>query len=719
MVVSSVISECQATITDQLGFKAGAYSAPPSYTRAVRPATRCWSMRNSKWFSAAHAACGDLMTVSVFCGIPQLGRVGMPRLASAPDAASNNGKQKSRSTTPIKTTLFKWSPSWTGSVFSKRCTPSLRRIEVEPPMPSYFSFFQSGLTYTLISQHLHVQSNPILNGFLVQLRAGRRFRAKIKGRAEFKAKILIRTHAGLNAHLQLRKHQRAIATGEPSPLVIPQRAAKSFPKVVEKRNLLKKWGKQVPIHCQRRVPHGERSGGAGREREDGTLLGTRAHSRERVCGEQRDSPLALLPPGTPRTSSSTPPAGHARARSDRDLGSPRARSLHRPASRSPSYLYPRAPSAARAREEPVLRPAPRSPQRRRRTPHPRTTAAPRTNVPRSPSLPHHREHGIPASARRSAHTVSLLVLAPPNAARASSTARARGVGAAPRPARRGPGAALLALAPHLRALVATPTPCPAPRWPRTRTPERRAHASQITSPAVSPRARGLDVSLAARLSARARAVLLASPRTCTRSPSAASRSASPRVRGHDASPRRAAPRTCTPARAQGGAAARSSSYLQPRRPRAHAAPSAPCSRRAFHREREESVLRCAGFVPDSPPASPRARAGVVRTPASVNWDDTRRISARAGRGGHGTRSSARRRTRRITLRSRLRSGAGHVVAETARGGASGNRRVTACRDVVGVQCRVACITLSFHHRETTVCLYFNLSGPHMDQLQPE
>ncbi|KAJ6563369.1 hypothetical protein DFH09DRAFT_1315548 [Mycena vulgaris] len=78
-------------------------------------------------------------------------------------------------------------------------------------------------------------------------------------------------------------------------------------------------------------------------------------------------------------------------------------------------------------------------------------------------------------------------------------------------------------------------------------------------------------------------------------------------------PRCALPHTCTPARAQGVAAAPSSSYQHPRMPRTHAAPRAPCTctpdpRRVVHRA-------SAGFVPDSPPA---------------HWDDTRRMSARVG-----------------------------------------------------------------------------------------
>ncbi|KAJ6490506.1 hypothetical protein DFH09DRAFT_1105119 [Mycena vulgaris] len=315
--------------------------------------------------------------------VPPLGRAGVPRLASAPHAASNN---------------------------ALACS---------------------------------IQSHSRRLSCSIERKAGRRFRSKIKGRAEFKAKILIRTDAGLIAHLQLWKHQRVIATGHAETTSIEEMV------------------KQGPARRTQRC--------AAREREDGSSLWTRAHSRERVRGEQRDSPLALLPPGTPRMSNSTPWAGNARARNDRDLGSPRARSLHRPA---------------------------------------RTTAA-CASMSRIPA--NTGAWRTPASARRNVHTVFLLVLVPPNAARASSAARAR-VGAAPRRGSprtrsRSPGRRrrTLALAPHLRALVASPTPCPAPRWPRTRTPERRAHASLTTSPAASPQVRGLGVSLATRLPARARA----------------------------------------------------------------------------------------------------------------------------------------------------------------------------------------------------------------------
>ncbi|KAJ6501412.1 hypothetical protein DFH09DRAFT_1102481 [Mycena vulgaris] len=325
-----------------------------------------------------------------FCGIPQLGRAGVPRLASAPDAASNNGKQKSRSTTPIKTTLFKWFPSWTGSVSSKRW------------------------------YHLRVQSNPILNGFLVQLRG------KLGGGSDSRSKDEPSSTAGHGKTKSIEEMRKT--SSDPLPT-------------------------QGPALRTQRC--------AARKREDGCLLGTRAHSRERVCGEQRDLPLALLPPGTPRTSSSTPPAGHARARSDRDLGSPRARWLHRPAPRSPSYLYPRAPRAALL----VLAPPP--------------PCAPMSRIPANTGT-----WRIPASAPRNAHTMFLLHRPPPE--HEESVLRLAVGLPARAAARRNAGAALLALAPHLRVLVATPTPFPTPRWPRTRTPERPAHASLTTFPRRIP-----------------------------------------------------------------------------------------------------------------------------------------------------------------------------------------------------------------------------------------
>ncbi|KAJ6579744.1 hypothetical protein DFH09DRAFT_1446305 [Mycena vulgaris] len=190
-------------------------------------------------------------------------------------------------------------------------------------------------------------------------------------------------------------------------------------------------------------------------------------------------------------------------------------------------------------------------------------AALRTNVPHSPHSPHPREHGALAHPR--ARDTSL--------------------------------------------------PCPAPRRPRTRTPERRARASLTTSPAASPRVRGLGVSPRA-LGAALLLVLAprtprarpprereesvqgpalrrlrsrsarAPPRTCT--PSARLRVAhripvsksprariahrlpapeygdtmSPRVRSPHR-PRRVAPQTCNPVRAQGVAVAPSSSHLHP------------------------------------------------------------------------------------------------------------------------------------------------------------
>ncbi|KAJ6474112.1 hypothetical protein DFH09DRAFT_1473198, partial [Mycena vulgaris] len=143
--------------------------------------------------------------------------------------------------------------------------------------------------------------------------------------------------------------------------------------------------------------------------------------------------------------------------------------------------------------------------------------------------------------------------------------------------------------------------------------------------------------------------------------SAASPVASPRVRGHDASPRahrspplrhlppprgahasltksreygdtmppsarsphrpcRAPPRTCTPARVQGAAPAPPSLYLHPRRLRAQAAPRGPRTRTCTP-DRRHVIYRAsarawsAGLVPKSPPA---------------DWDDPRCMSARVG-----------------------------------------------------------------------------------------
>ncbi|KAJ6538320.1 hypothetical protein DFH09DRAFT_1368955 [Mycena vulgaris] len=291
---------------------------------------------------------------------------------------------------------------------------------------------------------------------------------------------------------------------------------------------------------------------------------------------------------------------------------------------------------------------------------PRTVHAPHPRL-RVPSSRARRVRGLGASPRALATLPAPpfpLVPVPPSAACASSAARARGVGAAPRHARRNAGTALLVLAP--------PPPCAPmsrhgdlahprardtslPRWPRTRTPERRARASLSTSPAASPRVRGVGASpralgaahlLVACASSTARArgvgvaprVALASVALSPRSssylhPIRAPRSPNPREyvspRAHlhgicrlpaprtppsphpreygdtmpprarsPHRPRRTAPRTCTPVQAQGVAAA-PSSHLHPPNARA----------------------RGASFVPDSPPANPRPRAGVVRAQA--------------------------------------------------------------------------------------------------------
>ncbi|KAJ6503033.1 hypothetical protein DFH09DRAFT_1441204 [Mycena vulgaris] len=229
-----------------------------------------------------------------------------------------------------------------------------------------------------------------------------------------------------------------------------------------------------------------------------------------------------------------------------------------------------------------------------------------------------------------------------------------------------------------------------PRWLRTHTPERRARGSLTTSTAASPRVRGLGASPralgAALLLALAprtprarrppreregsvqRPVVLASFALSPRSPSylhpiRAPRSPNPREyvspRAHlhgicrlpaprtppsphpreygdtmppcarsPHRPCRTAPRTCTPVRAQGVAAALSSSHLH--RPSARA--------------------RGADFVPDSPTAIPRTGAGVVRAQPRCTGM-TRAASLRSCRGGHGT----------------LRSAADHVRVHSPRG----------------------------------------------------
>ncbi|KAJ6579736.1 hypothetical protein DFH09DRAFT_1446261 [Mycena vulgaris] len=288
-----------------------------------------------------------------------------------------------------------------------------------------------------------------------------------------------------------------------------------------------------------------------------------------------------------------------------DLAPPRA------ALRSPSYLYPRASRARRTpreREESVL--------------PPRSAGFGRAqSVPRRPLTATPAPHSSSSHRRRPAHQCPAFARSPhPREHRDLAHPRARDTSL--------------------------------PRWPRTRTPERRARASLSTSPAASPRVRGLGVSPralgAALLLALAprtprarrppreregsvqRPVALASFALSPRSPSylhpiRAPRSPNPREyvspRAHlhgicrlptprtppsphpreygdtmpprarsPHRPRRTAPRTCTPVRAQGVAAALSSSHLH--RPSARA--------------------RGADFVPDSPPAIPRARAGVVR-----------------------------------------------------------------------------------------------------------
>ncbi|KAJ6503024.1 hypothetical protein DFH09DRAFT_1441156 [Mycena vulgaris] len=210
-----------------------------------------------------------------------------------------------------------------------------------------------------------------------------------------------------------------------------------------------------------------------------------------------------------------------------------------------------------------------------------------------------------------------------------------------------------------------------PRWLRTHTPERRARGSLTTSTAASPRVRGLGASPralgAALLLALAprtprarrppreregsvqRPVVLASFALSPRSPSylhpiRAPRSPNPREyvspRAHlhgicrlpaprtppsphpreygdtmpprarsPHRPRRTAPRTCTPVRAQGVAAALASSHLDP--------PNAARARGVGRWLRTRLVAR-----------ESSCSRGRRSRPASVYLDDTRRISAR-------------------------------------------------------------------------------------------
>ncbi|KAJ6579734.1 hypothetical protein DFH09DRAFT_1446236, partial [Mycena vulgaris] len=351
--------------------------------------------------------------------------------------------------------------------------------------------------------------------------------------------------------------------------------------------------------------------------------------------------------GPPRTIRSTPRTVHAprprlrvrssRARRVRGLdASPHALAAP-PAPRSPSYLYPRAPRARRPpreREESVLPPRSagfgraqsvprrvrrayphtrsRSLQRRRRTPRPRTAAALRTNVPRSPA------HRIPASTgtwripeRAPRPYRAGLVPVPPSAARAPRSRhpppRVRGLGASPRAL----GAALLLAL--------------APRTPRARRPPREREGSvqrpvALASFALSPRSPSYLHPIRAPRSPNPREYVsprahlhgicrLPAPRTPpSPHPREYGDTMPPRARSPHR-PRRTAPRTCTPVRAQGVAAALASSHLDP--------PNAARARGVGRWLRTRLVAR-----------ESSCSRGRRSRPASVYLDDTRRISAR-------------------------------------------------------------------------------------------
>ncbi|KAJ6554932.1 hypothetical protein DFH09DRAFT_1318437 [Mycena vulgaris] len=96
-------------------------------------------------------------------------------------------------------------------------------------------------------------------------------------------------------------------------------------------------------------------------------------------------------------------------------------------------------------------------------------------------------HTLPVRARRTAHIVLLLVLAPPSAACASSTARARRVGAAQRAAL---ASSVPRASPHAHTLGATPAPRCSSSHPRRESVSPSPRSATHPSPhALAARAR--------------------------------------------------------------------------------------------------------------------------------------------------------------------------------------------------------------------------------------
>ncbi|KAJ6599731.1 hypothetical protein DFH09DRAFT_1271391 [Mycena vulgaris] len=277
----------------------------------------------------------------------------------------------------------------------------------------------NALTYTLIFQHLHVQSNSIPNGFLVQLggKLGGGSDVEIKGRVEFKAKILVPTHAGFNGHLQLRKHQRAITPNEPVPLAIPQRGAESFAQINTETRSIEEIRKLS-----------SRAEGAG-------APGANAARRRLAAGAAA--------------------SGDAWPDSQRASGSTSAHATAQPLARTETwYLLARDRRNARA-ALPILAPPPPCTQ----ASHPRSHRSypnthPRASLPESPRVRGHdappRALPVPTTRRPSSPSTR----ASPTTSSATSP-RLRGHNASPR-------ALPVAPAPHPRASLTTSSP---PRSP--------------------------------------------------------------------------------------------------------------------------------------------------------------------------------------------------------------------------------------------------------------
>ncbi|KAJ6562788.1 hypothetical protein DFH09DRAFT_1315859 [Mycena vulgaris] len=139
-------------------------------------------------------------------------------------------------------------------------------------------------------------------------------------------------------HLQLRKHQRPIATGEPSPLVIPQRAAKSRPQVTQKQNAFKNKETKY-LQTTNAGPARRTQWDAARERECGSYSGAAASGSHvaRVAARHGQYMRAC--------------ARHIRAPACPHLALAEYEDLAPPRARSPSYLYPKAPCARRPPRE--------------------------------------------------------------------------------------------------------------------------------------------------------------------------------------------------------------------------------------------------------------------------------------------------------------------------------------------------------------------------------